>query len=201
MNLLKKIAKNKHACKPVIYGVSGPVLTDEEKRFFSKNGAVGFILFARNVENKIQLKNLTDSLREVMDGEVLVLVDQEGGRVARLKAPHWKSYPNGQYFADIYKKNPADAKKKQKVVETKEIKMSINIGKNDFDVKIKQVSKFIEHGDKVKISVRMKGREITHLDLAKEMMQNILTQTENFAKPEFTPKLEGMQIIAILVKK
>lgn len=98
-------------------------------------------------------------------------------------------------------KKAADAKKKQKVVETKEIKMSINIGKNDFDVKIKQIAKFIEHGDKVKVSVRMKGREITHLDLAKEMMQNILTQTENFAKPEFTPKLEGMQIIAILVKK
>lgn len=98
-------------------------------------------------------------------------------------------------------KKAADAKKKQKVVETKEIKMTINIGKNDFDVKIKHVQKFIEHGDKVKISVRMKGREITHLDLAKEMMQNILAQTENFAKPEFTPKLKGMQIIAILVKK
>lgn len=98
-------------------------------------------------------------------------------------------------------KKAADAKKKQKVVETKEIKMTINIGKNDFDVKIKHIAKFIEHGDKVKVSVRMKGREITHIDLAKEMMQNILLETEAFAKPEFYPKLEGMQIIAILVKK
>ena len=98
-------------------------------------------------------------------------------------------------------KKASDAKKKQKVVETKEIKMSINIGKNDFDVKIKQVLKFVEQGDKAKVLVRMKGREITHLDLAKEMMKNILLQTEEFAKPENTPRLEGMQMVAILVKK
>ena len=112
VNLLKKITQNKHANKPVIYGVHGTYLTDEEKHFFSKNGALGFILFARNIENKIQLKKLTDSIREVMDGEVLILVDQEGGRVARMKPPHWKAYPNGQYFADIYKTNQADAKEK-----------------------------------------------------------------------------------------
>lgn len=98
-------------------------------------------------------------------------------------------------------KKAADARKKQKVVETKEIKMSINIGKNDFDIKIKHIAKFVEHGDKVKVSVRMKGREITHLDLAKEMMKNIVEQTESFAKPEVTPRLEGMQMTVTLVKK
>lgn len=98
-------------------------------------------------------------------------------------------------------KKAADARKKQKVVETKEIKMSINIGKNDFDTKIKHIAKFVEHGDKVKVSVRMKGREITHLDLAKEMMKNIVEQTESFAKPEVMPRLEGMQMTVILVKK
>lgn len=98
-------------------------------------------------------------------------------------------------------KKASDARKKQKVVETKEVKLSINIGKNDFDVKIKQVAKFIEQGDKAKVLVRMKGREITHLDLAKEMMKNVLLQTEEFAKPENNPRLEGMQMVAILVKK
>ncbi len=106
----------------------------------------------------------------------------------------------GKMRYEIQKK-ASDAKKKQKVVETKEVKMSINIGKNDFDVKIKQVARFVAHGDKVKVFVKMKGREITHLDLAKEMMANILKETEEFAKPENTPKLEGMQIIAVLVKK
>jgi beta-N-acetylhexosaminidase len=109
--LLQKISQNKKVTKPVIYGVSSTSLTDEEKYFFAKNGALGFILFARNIEDKIQLKKLTDSLREVMDGEILVLVDQEGGRVARMKEPHWNKYPAGQYFADLYEANPEDARK------------------------------------------------------------------------------------------
>ena len=109
-SLLQKISQNKKITKPVIYGVSSTSLTDEEKYFFAKNGALGFILFARNIENKIQLKKLTDSLREVMDGEILVLVDQEGGRVSRMKEPHWNKYPAGQYFADLYETNPEDAR-------------------------------------------------------------------------------------------
>lgn len=110
MSLLHKIAKNKRVTKPVIYGVSGTVLTDEEKYFFEKNGGVGFILFARNIGDKAQLKKLTASLREVMDGEVLVLIDQEGGRVARMKPPHWKAYPTGEHFAHLYQASPEVAK-------------------------------------------------------------------------------------------
>ena len=98
-------------------------------------------------------------------------------------------------------KKAADAKKKQKVVETKEIKMSINIGVADFDVKMKQTKRFIENGDKVKISVKMRGREITHIDLAKEMIKNILSQAGEFSRVEMEPKLEGSQIVVILVKK
>ncbi len=110
MSLLKKIAQNKKIIKPVIYGVSGTSLTDEEKYFFSKNGGVGFILFARNIADKTQLKNLTKSLRELMEGEVLILIDQEGGRVARMKEPHWKCYPTGEFFANLYQKNIEEAK-------------------------------------------------------------------------------------------
>ena len=58
MSLLTKVSQNKKLTKPVIYGLSGTSLTDEEKYFFSKNGAIGFILFARNIQNKIQLKKL-----------------------------------------------------------------------------------------------------------------------------------------------
>ena len=63
--LLQKIANNKKLFKPVIYGLKGPKLNDEEKYFFSKNSCIGFILFSRNIVDKIQLKNLTDSLREM----------------------------------------------------------------------------------------------------------------------------------------
>lgn len=98
-------------------------------------------------------------------------------------------------------KKAADAKKKQKTVDVKEVKMSFNIGKGDFDTKVKHIEKFIGQGHKVKVSIRMRGREITHLDLAKKMMQDVLELTEEYAKPELGPKLEGMQMILILVKK
>lgn len=98
-------------------------------------------------------------------------------------------------------KKAADAKKKQKVVEVKEIKMTINIGKGDYDTKIRHTKEFIEKGNKVKVSIRMKGREITHRDLAEKMMVDILKDTEDFAKPEVNPRLEGMQMIVTLIKK
>ncbi len=110
--LLQKIANNKKLFKPVIYGLKGTSLNDDEKYFFSKNSCIGFILFSRNIVDKIQLKKLTDSLRELMEGEVLILIDQEGGRVARLAPPNWNTYPAGKYFADLYQQNPQNAKQK-----------------------------------------------------------------------------------------
>ncbi len=109
MNLLKQIANNKNLAKPVIYGLSGYELSDEEKYFFSKNGCVGFIIFARNIKDKNQLRALTNSLKELMGSDVLILIDQEGGRVARMKEPHWKCYPNGEFFAKLYEQDKQNA--------------------------------------------------------------------------------------------
>jgi len=109
-NLLQIISQNKKLFKPVIYGINSLELTNEEKNFFSKNSCLGFILFARNIANKDQLKKLTDSLRDLMDGEILILVDQEGGRVSRLKPPVWNSYPTGKYFSDLYNTNKEQAR-------------------------------------------------------------------------------------------
>lgn len=106
----------------------------------------------------------------------------------------------GKMRYEIQKK-ASDAKKKQKVVDTKEVKMSFNIGKGDYDVKIKHTKKFIEKGHKAKVSIRMKGREITHLEIAKKMMADILVDTEEFAKAEVYPRLEGMQMVVLLVSK
>ncbi len=106
----------------------------------------------------------------------------------------------GKMKYEIQKK-AADAKKKQKVVELKEIKMTINIGKGDYDTKIRHTLEFIEKGNKVKVSIKMKGREITHRDLAEKMMQDIINDASIFAKPEVNPRLEGMQMVVILIKK
>jgi beta-N-acetylhexosaminidase len=109
MPILKAISQNKNIFKPVIYGIAGTALSDAEKYFFAKSGALGFIIFTRNAKNKLQLKNLTDSLREVMQGEVLILIDQEGGRVTRLQAKDWKLYPGATYFTNLYQENPVQS--------------------------------------------------------------------------------------------
>jgi beta-N-acetylhexosaminidase len=110
MTFLNKVKENKNIKKPVIFGFSSTTLTEEEKEFFKKVGPIGFIIFARNIQDKTQLKSLTESLRDTMGGEVLILIDQEGGRVARLKEPHWPKYPTGKYFADLYDQDPKQAK-------------------------------------------------------------------------------------------
>jgi translation initiation factor IF-3 len=106
----------------------------------------------------------------------------------------------GKMKYEIQKK-AADAKKKQKTIEVKEVKMTINIGKGDYDTKIRHTKEFIDDGNKVKISIRMRGREITHRDLAEKMMAGIMLDVESFAKAEVNPRLEGMQMIVVLVKK
>ncbi len=116
------------------------------------------------------------------------------------KPPVCKISNFGKMKYEMQKKT-ADAKKKQKVVEVKEVKMTINIGKGDYNTKIRHTKEFIEKGNKAKISIRMKGREITHRDLAEKMMVEILKDTEEFAKPEVNPRLEGMQMVVILIKK
>lgn len=95
---------------PAIFGLSGPVLTDDERAFFREADPAGYILFARNVENRAQLRALTDALRAIHGRErLLVSVDQEGGRVVRMKPPEWTRYPPGEAFARLWDIAPASA--------------------------------------------------------------------------------------------
>ncbi len=111
MNLFTKISQNQKINKPVIYGCSGLFLTDQEKYFFENSGALGFILFKRNIRDKVQVKNLVSSLKEIMGSEVLILIDQEGGKVQRLKGTDWNDYPPAKKFADLYLTNKDHSKK------------------------------------------------------------------------------------------
>jgi translation initiation factor IF-3 len=95
-------------------------------------------------------------------------------------------------------KKAADAKKKQKHTEMKEVKFSVNIGKGDYDFKVKNIVKFLNHKDKVKVSMRIKGREITHLELAEKIMNDIIAEVEEIAKIDQRPKMEGRQMVLIL---
>lgn len=87
--------------KPVILSCSGPILLTEEKNFFADFAPFGFILFGRNIIDKAQLKVLIDSLRESVGWHCPVLIDQEGGRVRRMRPPHWPDYPSMKEIGDL----------------------------------------------------------------------------------------------------
>lgn len=89
-----------------ILGLSGPRLTLSEKTFFRDVNPWGFILFSRNVETPDQVRRLCRDLREAVGRDALIFVDQEGGRVQRLKAPHWRAYPPGATYARLYNDKP-----------------------------------------------------------------------------------------------
>ena len=93
-----------------IYGLEGLALTDEERRFFRDAEPAGFILFKRNCETQDQLLRLTDSLRELTGRDDLpILIDQEGGRVARMRPPEWPAFPAAERFANLYRAAPSSA--------------------------------------------------------------------------------------------
>jgi len=93
------------------------------------------------------------------------------------------------------------AKKKQKIVNVKEIRMSPKIDEHDFEVKLRAADRFLKSGDKVKVAVRFRGREIVHADLAKTKLDNLAAQLKDIAIVERPPKLEGRQMIAVLAPR
>ncbi|QNT79573.1 translation initiation factor IF-3 [Entomobacter blattae] len=94
-----------------------------------------------------------------------------------------------------------EARKKQKVIEIKEIKVRPNIDQNDYNVKLRAMKSFIDDGDKVKVTLRFRGREMAHQEFGVNVLDRIRTDMEEFAKVEQMPKLENRQMIMILVPK
>jgi len=95
----------------VILGLSGPRLLPSESAFFRDANPWGFILFARNIETPEQVRKLTSDLQDCVGRSCLIFVDQEGGRVQRLKPPHWPIYPAMSALADLYADDPRKAKR------------------------------------------------------------------------------------------
>ncbi len=114
--------------------------------------------------------------------------------------PVCKILDYGKYKYEQQKKR-AEAKKKQKIVEVKEIQMRPGIDENDFQVKCRAIQRFIEDGDKVKITMRFRGREISHHEIGMGVLTRLREQFEELAKVEQMPRLEGKQMIMVLVPK
>ena len=116
------------------------------------------------------------------------------------KPPVCKILDLGKYKYQAQKK-AAEARKKQKTFDVKEIKMRPNIDTHDYDVKMRNMRRFFEHGDKVKVTLRFRGREMAHQELGAQLLQRVKDETDEIAKVESEPKLEGRQMVMVLAPR
>jgi translation initiation factor IF-3 len=98
-------------------------------------------------------------------------------------------------------KKAAEARKRQKIVEIKEIKMRPSIDDHDYDVKMRSIKRFFDDGDKVKVTLRFRGRELAHQELGWEVLQRVKVDTEPIAKVESEPRMEGRQMVMVLAPR
>ncbi len=98
-------------------------------------------------------------------------------------------------------KKAAEARKKQKTVEIKEIKMRPAIDDHDYDVKVRAIRRFFEGGDKVKVTLRFRGREMAHQELGRQVLERVKAEVEGIAKVESEPRMEGRQMVMVLAPR
>jgi translation initiation factor IF-3 len=98
-------------------------------------------------------------------------------------------------------KKAGEARKRQKIVEIKEIKLRPNIDDHDYDVKMKSIKRFFEEGDKVKVTLRFRGREMAHQSLGMEVLKRVKADLETISKVESEPRFEGRQMVMVLAPK
>ncbi|HEY7670279.1 MAG TPA: translation initiation factor IF-3 [Hyphomicrobium sp.] len=106
----------------------------------------------------------------------------------------------GKYKYQTQKK-AAEARKHQKIVEIKEIKMRPAIDEHDYNVKMRSIRRFFEEGDKVKVTLRFRGREMAHQQLGMNVLQRVKVDLESIAKVESEPRLEGRQMVMVLAPR
>ncbi|RVT84497.1 translation initiation factor IF-3 [Rhodobacteraceae bacterium CCMM004] len=95
-------------------------------------------------------------------------------------------------------KRESEARKKQKTIEVKEVKFRPNTDTHDYDVKMRNVFRFLENGDKVKVTLRFRGREMAHQDLGRNLLERVAEDTKDIGKVENFPKMEGRQMVMMI---
>jgi translation initiation factor IF-3 len=139
--------------------------------------------------------NLTDA-QQLADDAALDLVEI----VPNATPPVCKILDFGKYRF-LEQKKSAEARKRQKVVEVKEIKLRPGIDDHDYEVKMRSVRRFFDEGDKVKVTLRFRGREMAHQDIGFKLLQRVRTETAPIAKVEAEPLMEGRQMTMVLAPK
>lgn len=138
-------------------------------------------------------------LQEALDRAIeagLDLVEVSG----QAETPVCKIMDYGKYKYQAQKK-AAEARKKTKTVDVKEVKMRPNIDPHDYDTKMRNMRRFFDAGDKVKVTLRFRGREMAHQQLGMDLLHKVRDETEDYAKVELEPKLEGRQMIMVLAPR
>ena len=145
--------------------------------------------------DQLGVKTKQEALKMAEDANLdLVLV------APKAKPPVAKIMDYGKYRFELQKKQ-REARKKQKVVNIKEVRLSPTIDTNDFNTKVKNARKFLSKGDKVKVSIRFRGRAITHKDIGREVLNNFATETQDVASVESKPKMDGRSMFLMLAPK
>ena len=136
--------------------------------------------------------------------EALAMAEEKGFDLVEVspgaKPPVVKMMDYGKYKYEQQKK-AAEARKRQKVIEIKEIKLRPGIDDHDYEVKMRSMKRFFEEGDKVKVTLRFRGREMAHQHIGMELLSRIQKETDGFAKIEQYPKLEGRQMMMVLAPR
>jgi translation initiation factor IF-3 len=150
----------------------------------------------------VQLVDAEGQNRGIVDIEDALQMAEEAGLDLVEISPN--SRPRSQKILDygrhkfLSQKKAAEARKKQKTVEVKEIKMRPSIDTHDYDTKMKAARRFLDEGDKVKMTLRFRGREMAHQELGLRLLFRVRDDLNEMAKVEAEPKLEGRQMIMIL---
>jgi len=114
--------------------------------------------------------------------------------------PVCKFLDYGKYKYEAQKKK-SEARKKQKIIDVKEIKMRPGIDEHDYQVKMRNMRRFIDDGDKVKVTIRFRGREMVHQDLGMRVLDRVREELDELVKVELMPRLEGRQMIMIMAPR
>jgi len=114
--------------------------------------------------------------------------------------PVCKFLDYGKYKYEAQKKK-SEARKKQKIIDVKEVKMRPGIDEHDYQVKMRNMRRFLDDGDKVKVTIRFRGREMVHQDLGMRVLDRVRGELEELVKVELMPRLEGRQMIMIMAPR
>jgi translation initiation factor IF-3 len=154
---------------------------------------------------KVQLIDESGTNHGVVDIDTALAMAEESGLdlveiAPNSSPPVTKILDYGKYKYQAQKK-AAEARKKQKTIEVKEIKMRPNIDTHDYDVKMRSIRRFFEEGDKVKVTLRFRGREMAHTELGMLLLDRVKADIDEVAKVEVEPRLEGRQMVMVLAPR